>query len=97
MPFGRPDNVKYLHCISKYPTELSELNLRNIDFRLVDGFSDHSIGVTAALFAMSNGASIIEKHFTDDKMKYGPDHSGSATPDEFETLCKFRDELSALT
>ena len=97
LPYSPQDNVKYLHCISKYPTELSELNLRNVDFSFLDGFSDHSIGVTAALFAMSNGAKIIEKHFTDDKMKFGPDHAGSATPNEFKVLCEFRDQLKVLS
>lgn len=96
LPYGQKDNLKYLYCVSNYPTELVDLNLRNVNFNRIHGFSDHSIGTTAALFAMSMGARIIEKHFTDDKKSYGPDHSCSATPDELKILCDFRDNLKIL-
>ena len=97
LPYQQHKNVRHLHCISKYPTELAEINLRGVDFSSVDGFSDHSIGVTASVYAMCNGARLIEKHFTDDQTKPGPDHGCSATPEEMAFLCKLRDELSLMS
>jgi sialic acid synthase SpsE len=86
--------VYYLYCVSKYPTELSELNLNSVDFQKYSGFSDHSIGITAALVAFSRGARMVEKHFTLDRSLYGPDHVCSMTPEELVRLSRLRDEIS---
>ena len=83
----------FLYCVSKYPTALSDLHFSNVDFGKYAGFSDHTIGVNAPMMALARGATIIEKHFTLDKNAYGPDHSGSMTPEELVTLCQFRDSL----
>lgn len=85
--------VHFLHCISKYPTPLEDVGLAEIDFSRYAGFSDHTLSLTAPMVAMARGARIIEKHFTLDRNMYGPDHAGSMTPDDLETLCRFRDEL----
>jgi sialic acid synthase SpsE len=85
--------VDFLYCISKYPTPLSDLKLGQVDFTRYAGFSDHTIGVEAAMAALARGARIIEKHFTLDKSMYGPDHAGSMTPGELATLSRFRDRL----
>jgi sialic acid synthase SpsE len=85
--------VDFLYCVSKYPTELGDLHLASIDFTRYAGFSDHTIGTAAPMAALARGARIIEKHFTLDKAMYGPDHSGSMTPDELSKLVAFRDAL----
>ena len=41
------------------------------------GLSDHTPGHVAVLGAVALGARYIEKHFTDDKKRTGPDHSFS--------------------
>jgi len=87
------ENVQFLYCISKYPTLLEDIKLGEVDFTKYAGFSDHSIGISAAMAAFSRGAVIVEKHFTLDKSSYGPDHKGSMNPDELHGLVKFRDEL----
>lgn len=87
------DKVNYLYCISKYPTPLEELHLSKIDFSRYAGFSDHSIGISAAVAALARGAGVIEKHFTLDKTMYGPDHEGSMTPGELRQLANFRDDF----
>jgi sialic acid synthase SpsE len=86
--------VEYLYCIAKYPTPLSELHLGAVNFSCYAGFSDHTVGIEAAMIALSRGARIVEKHFTVDKAMYGPDHSGSMTPSELAALCHFRDALA---
>jgi sialic acid synthase SpsE len=80
-----------LHCISSYPTKISDTNLSTIPFlkKLFDtpiGFSDHTIGIEASLAAVSLGATIIEKHFTLDKKMDGPDQKLSLEPNELLDL-----------
>jgi N,N'-diacetyllegionaminate synthase len=80
-----------LKCVSSYPADATEVNLKRIltikrAFNVVVGFSDHTIGSTAALGAVVLGAKIIEKHFTMDKNLPGPDHWFSANPDEMKEL-----------
>jgi sialic acid synthase SpsE len=81
--------VEFLYCVSKYPTEMSDLHFGKVDFAHYAGFSDHTIGIDAAVIALSRGARVIEKHFTLDKSMHGPDHSGSMTPAELSALCRF--------
>ena len=92
--FGENVDVGFLYCISKYPTPLKDLELSKIDFKKFIGFSDHSVGLTAAFAAFSLGAQIIEKHFTINRNMYGPDHRGSMTPNELQQLNQFRNELT---
>lgn len=87
--------VEFLYCISKYPTPLDELKLGAVDFSLYAGFSDHTVGITAACVAFALGARILEKHFTLDKNAYGPDHSCSMTPEDLRAIHLFRTEREA--
>jgi len=47
---------------------------------LVLGLSDHTPGHATVLGAIALGARIIEKHFTDDVSRTGPDHAFSMNP-----------------
>jgi len=87
------DNIIVLHCVSQYPTEDQDLNLRKIvtireQFDLEVGFSDHSVGVDAAAAAVALGATSVEKHFTLDRNMPGPDHRFSADPEELADLVR---------
>jgi len=80
-----------LHCISKYPAEFSDLNLRFIKsikdrYSVPIGFSDHSKGIEASLGAIALDAEIIEKHFTTDSSLPGGDNEMSVLPEEFNRL-----------
>lgn len=86
--------VSYLYCLSKYPAPLEELHLGQVDFKVYAGFSDHSLGLTAAMAALARGAGMLEKHFTLDKAMHGPDHQGGMTPEELGRLHGFRQELA---
>lgn len=44
------------------------------------GLSDHTPGHAAVLGAVALGARVIEKHFTDDNSRVGPDHSFALNP-----------------
>lgn len=81
-----------LHCTSIYPTPHDKVRLGALfDLReafpnAVLGLSDHSIGNYTCFAAISLGASILEKHFTSDKMWPGPDISVSIDPAELKDL-----------
>lgn len=79
------DALAILHCVSDYPAEPAEANLRAMDslaaaFRVPVGFSDHTPGLAVALAAVARGAAILEKHLTLDRGLPGPDHRASLEP-----------------
>ena len=61
------DNIEYLYCVSKYPTNLNDINMPDFKNSFFNGFSDHTVGIGATLFAIAKGATIIEKHFSNNK------------------------------
>lgn len=80
-----------LHCITDYPAAMETINLRTMltlrdSFKTLVGYSDHTLGITAPIAAVSMGASVIEKHFTLDKEMKGPDHKASLEPDELKDM-----------
>lgn len=87
-----------LHCVSNYPVAITGPRLGYIDHlrRLWGGpvgYSSHDDHWEMCLLALDHGASIIERHITLDKLAEGLDHSSSSTPDEFNTLTKFCNNL----
>jgi sialic acid synthase SpsE len=88
--------VDFLYCIAKYPTLPGDLDFRRVDFNRYSGFSDHTVGIEAALVAMARGARIIEKHFTLDKNMHGPDHAGSMEPQELGQIVQFARKCQAI-
>ena len=82
------DNSKiaFLHCVSSYPAEDKEVNLLSIsflkkNFPFTIGYSDHTLGIHAAIAATVIGAKIIEKHFTlDNNYSKFRDHQLSLNP-----------------
>lgn len=80
-----------LHCVSNYPADPSDVNLRAMDtmsaaFQVPVGYSDHTLGLEASLAAVARGACVIEKHFTLDRCLPGPDHAASLEPNELKQL-----------
>ncbi|HEX9012013.1 MAG TPA: N-acetylneuraminate synthase family protein [Anaerolineaceae bacterium] len=78
-----------LQCNTNYTASLenfSHIHLRVLDtYRVmfpgvVLGLSDHTGGHATVLGAVALGARVIEKHFTDDTTRTGPDHPFSMTP-----------------
>ena len=89
-PYERNRRIKYLFCVSKYPTPKSLITFDNYTFKKYDGFSDHTIGIEKAKESIKLGAKILEKHFTIDKKLFGPDHKLSILPNELNELNKYR-------
>ena len=87
------ENPVLLHCVSNYPADAAEVNLRAMQtmrsaFDVPVGFSDHTQGIDVALAAVALGACVIEKHFTLDRTLPGPDHRASLEPAELRELVR---------
>ena len=70
---GDLENFKYvnLNVLKTYAAAFPDALL---------GLSDHTPGLATALGAVALGARVIEKHFTDDNARVGPDHGFAMTP-----------------
>ncbi len=53
---------------------------------LILGLSDHTAGHATVLGAVALGARVIEKHFTDDNNRIGPDHKFAMNPKSWEEM-----------
>ena len=83
------NNITFCYCVSKYPTEFNEINWKKaIKY---DGFSDHTIGITAPILfttlKKTTGSKkiIIEKHVKLPNSK-GPDASSSLDIIKFKEM-----------
>ncbi len=84
-------HVVLMQCTSQYPAPVEEANLRAITtlremFSVPVGYSDHTVGMVAAIMSVAYGSVMYERHFTLDRTAPGPDHSASMEPDEFAGL-----------
>jgi N-acetylneuraminate synthase len=85
------DQVVLLHCVSNYPADPANINLRAMNtmagaFGLPVGFSDHTEGIEVPIAAVALGACVVEKHFTLDRGMEGPDHAASLEPGELKSM-----------
>ena len=85
------DKIVVLHCTTDYPCDLNDVNLRAMEkmrreLGALVGYSDHTVGITTPIAAVSLGAVLIEKHFTLDRNMEGPDHKASIEPHELKRM-----------
>ena len=85
------NNIVLLKCTSSYPAPLEDANLVMIPnlaqtFGVISGFSDHTLGSTAPIVAVTFGARVIEKHFILDKSIGGADAEFSLDKKEFKEM-----------
>jgi N,N'-diacetyllegionaminate synthase len=90
---ARNRQVVLLHCVSNYPADPADVNLRAMAtmtraFGVPVGYSDHTTGLEIAIAAVALGACVIEKHFTHDRTAPGPDHRASLEPAELAALVR---------
>lgn len=91
-----------MQCNTNYTADLGnfkyiQLNVLNT-YRsmypdLILGLSDHTPGHATVLGAVALGARIIEKHFTDDIHRNGPDHAFSMDPKSWREMVDRTREL----
>ena len=87
------NKIILLKCTSTYPASPKDSNVLTIPnmkklFNCHVGLSDHTLGIGAAIAAVSHGAKIIEKHFTLNREDGGIDSAFSLEPYEMEMLVK---------
>jgi N-acetylneuraminate synthase len=100
------DQLVLMQCNTNYTGTLENLRYVNLavlrTYRqlypdVVLGLSDHTPGHVAVLGAVALGARVIEKHFTDDSSRSGPDHAFSLEPTSWrEMVDRTRDLEGAL-
>jgi sialic acid synthase SpsE len=80
------ENFKYIHLnvLKSYRAMYPEMVL---------GLSDHTLGHATVLGAVALGARMIEKHFTDDTGREGPDHGFSMNPQAWRDMVDATREL----
>lgn len=80
------ENFKYinLNVLKQYKALFPDVIL---------GLSDHTYGNTTVLGAIALGACVIEKHFTDDNNRKGPDHKFSMNPNTWRNMVNRSMEL----
>ena len=94
------DRLILLHCVSSYPTEDRDVNLRNIimlreRYKTLVGYSGHERGITICTASIPLGACVIERHFTLDRTMKGPDHAASIEPHGLELIVKHARQIEA--
>lgn len=93
-----------MQCNTNYTASLENyryVNLRVLNtFRamypnLVLGLSDHTFGHATVLGAVALGGRVVEKHFTDDNGREGPDHKFAMNPQTWREMVDRTRELEA--
>ena len=84
-----------MQCNTNYTGNINNFNFinlnvldtyRNLYPDLPLGLSDHTPGHVTVLGAIAKGASVIEKHFTDDVNRSGPDHKFAMDPKTWKRM-----------
>lgn len=91
-----------MQCNTNYTANLENFKFINLNVlktyqkmfpSLTLGLSDHTPGLATVLGAVTLGASMIEKHFTDDIKRDGPDHKFSMDPSSWRCMVDRTREL----
>jgi sialic acid synthase SpsE len=95
-------DVVLMQCNTNYTASLEnfkyiELNVlkeyRRMYPDIILGLSDHTPGHSTVLGSIALGAKVIEKHFTDDNERKGPDHKFSMNPESWRDMVDRSREL----
>ncbi len=91
-----------MQCNTNYTASLENFRYINLNVlatyremfpSAILGLSDHTPGHATVLGAVAMGARVIEKHFTDDNRREGPDHPFSMTPASWREMVDRTREL----
>lgn len=94
--------VILMQCNTNYTVEKDKHHFTNINVlkqyqvkfpNVVLGLSDHTLTHGSTLGAIALGARVIEKHFTDDNNRVGPDHKFALNPKKWREMVSLGNEL----
>lgn len=84
-----------MQCNTNYTADVANYKSLNLNVlktyrqkypEMILGLSDHTLGHTSVLGAIALGARVIEKHFTDDNNRVGPDHKFAMNPQAWKRM-----------
>lgn len=96
------DEIVLMQCNTNYTASSDNFKYINLNvlktYRrrfpgVILGLSDHTKGHSTILGSIAHGARVIEKHFTDDNDREGPDHKFAMDPESFKKMVKYSNEL----
>ena len=96
------NKICLMQCNTNYTASLENFKFINLNVLktyskiypdIVLGLSDHTPGHATVLGAVTLGAKMIEKHFTDDNLRDGPDHKFSMDPCSWREMVNRTREL----
>lgn len=96
--------IVLMQCNTNYEGSLE--NIHHVNLRVLNqyaemfpdvtlGLSDHTPGHVTVLGAVALGARVVEKHFTDDTARVGPDHGFSMDPQTWAAMVEDTRKLEA--
>lgn len=98
------NDIVLMQCNTNYTGSLDNFHHINLNVinsfnekypNMILGLSDHTPGDTTVLGAIALGARVVEKHFTDDNGRKGPDHGFSMTPKTWKKMVERSREIEA--
>jgi N-acetylneuraminate synthase len=98
------EKIVLMQCNTNYTASPNNFNHINLNVlrtfatmypTTVLGLSDHTPGHSTVLGAVALGARVVEKHFTDDNNRDGPDHKFSMNPESWREMVDRTRELEA--
>jgi sialic acid synthase SpsE len=98
------DSICLMQCNTNYTASLENFHHISLNVLktyaevfpgIVLGLSDHTPGHATVLGAVALGARAVEKHFTDDKERGGPDHKFSMSPADWSEMVQRTRELQS--
>ena len=95
-------DIVLMQCNTNYTA--SDENFKHINLNVLKtyrqlfpdcvlGLSDHTFGHSTVVGAIALGARVIEKHFTDDNGREGPDHKFAMNPTTWKNMVKASNEV----
>ena len=96
------NEIVLMQCNTNYTGAYENFNYINLNvldkYRgmypdIILGLSDHTHGCSTVLGAIAKGALVIEKHFTDDNSREGPDHKFALNPESWREMVERSREL----
>ena len=94
--------IVLMQCNTNYTADLENFKYINLNVlntfkkefpEMIFGLSDHTLGCSTVLGAVAFGARVVEKHFTDDNFKIGPDHKFAMNPTTWSEMVERTREL----
>jgi N-acetylneuraminate synthase len=97
-------DIVLMQCNTNYSASLENFKYVNLNViqtfknkypNMILGLSDHTPGHATVLGAVAFGARVIEKHFTDNNERSGPDHKFAMNPQSWKEMMSRSRELEA--